>query len=189
MNFLEDCEVTMRLLIIAVVVQAALSVDHCPSGADFRSGSSCFYYVSDRMLRHNEAREYCSRTFGGQLALLDNRKKVNDAIRFFYRVFDAEEDEGGVPTAWVDGYVTKGSNYVIHTNGVVQRHARWIPSSRDSKTGAHFRWPNFDLFGWHARCIVTSLWRRRSRGVERAGFYNVPCNSIYWTHPLCEVKK
>ncbi|XP_002128441.2 uncharacterized protein LOC100177527 [Ciona intestinalis] len=178
----------MKFLLVLLIAHVAVGVDRCPRDAHFRSGKSCYYYVSDRMLRHNEARNHCSRKLGGRLAILDTRTKMNDAIRFFYRVFEAEDAEGGVPTAWADGYVIKGTRDVIHTNGVTQRNARWIPASRDSKTGAHFRWPNYDLFGWEAKCIVTSLWERRSHEhVESAGLYNVPCDSIYWTHPLCEV--
>ncbi|CAK8678057.1 unnamed protein product [Clavelina lepadiformis] len=183
----------LEMLVLAFLVVGG-AVAHpsvrCPNNFDYSVGRSCFKYVTDNMLLYDHARTYCQRNLGGRLAVLDSRRKLKATIDFFHEKFAEEEREGGVPTAWVEGHWIPGTTHLRYGNGKVDKRPHWMTSTRNKDTGKLFRWPTSSLFGWEATCIAVSLWKPGipDLGVRAsAGFYNVPCNSIYWTHALCEV--
>lgn len=142
------------------------------------------------MVQMNEAKTYCEEVVRGRLARLDSWEKTEAVIAHFRTIFEEEKAEGGVPTAWVEGNLVSGSKSLRFRNGFVDPSPRWMTPTRNSQTRTLISWPQPSFLGLKASCVVVSLWRPqrpKRRHSELAGIYNIPCNGVIYTHPLCEV--
>nr|XP_039248779.1 uncharacterized protein LOC120326523 [Styela clava] len=162
----------------------------CSRMFDFGTQGSCFKYVGDKLLTKVDAERYCERNFhNGRLAHLQTDEKYRSVMKHFYRVFRQERKTyDSTPTAWIDGVWIPGTKSILYSDLSVDSASSWMPKTKVSGNDV-ITWPT-NRFGYDAICVAVSLWQREMLGLgvkEISGMYNVYCNKLYRTHPLCEV--